>query len=136
MGDKPKVIMDEKEITQAFLMKEILGEIKDLKSNMPNGEIKILQTSMDDLKREQKSIKDDMSDIKRKLLDPDDGVIVKVNENTKFRMQEQDRYDDYMQFNIDIQEMKTWKKGVNQALWILFGALIAVAAKVIFGVGG
>ena len=136
MGDKPKVIMDEKEITQAFLMKEILGEIKDLKSNMPNGEIKILQTSMDDLRREQKSIKDDMSDIKRKLLDPDDGVIVKVNENTKFRMQEQDRYDDYMQFNIDIQEMKTWKKGVNQALWILFGALIAVAAKVIFGVGG
>jgi hypothetical protein len=136
LGDKPKVIMDEKEITQAFLMKEILGEIKDLKSSMPNGEIKILQTSMDDLKREQKSIKDDMSDIKRKLLDPDDGVIVKVNENTKFRMQEQDRYDDYMQFHIDIQEMKTWKKGVNQALWILFGALIAVAAKVIFGVGG
>ncbi len=136
MGDKPKVIMDEKEITQAFLMKEILGEIKDLKSSMPNGEIKILQTSMDDLKREQKSIKDDMSDIKRKLLDPDDGVIVKVNENTKFRMQEQDRYDDYMQTHIDIQEMKTWKKGVNQALWILFGALIAVAAKVIFGVGG
>ena len=135
MGDKPKVIMDEKEITQAFLMKEILGEIKDLKSSMPNGEIKILQTSLDDLKREQKSIKDDMSDIKKKLLDPDDGVIVKVNENTRFRMQEQDRYDDYMQFTIDIQEMKTWKKGVNQALWILFGALIAVAAKVIFGVG-
>ena len=136
MGNKPKVTMDEKEITQAFLMKEILGEIKDLKSSMPNGEIKILQTSMDDLKREQKSIKDDMSDIKKKLLDPDDGVIVKVNENTRFRMQEQDRYDDYMQFTIDIQEMKTWKKGVNQALWILFGALIAVAAKVIFGVGG
>lgn len=135
MGDKPKVAMDEKEITQAFLMKEILGEIKDLKSSMPNGEIKILQTSMDDLKREQKSIKDDMSDIKKKLLDPDDGVIVKVNENTRFRIQEQDRYDDYMQFTIDIQEMKTWKKGVNQALWILFGALIAVAAKVIFGVG-
>lgn len=135
MGNKPKVIMDEKEITQAFLMKEILGEIKDLKSSMPNGEIKILQTSMDDLRREQRSLRDDMSDIKKKLLDPDQGVIVKVNENTRFRMQEQDRYDDYMQFNIDIQEMKSWKKGVNQALWILFGALIAVAAKVIFGVG-
>ncbi len=136
MGNKPEVIMDEKEITQAFLMKEILGEIKDLKSNMPNGEIKILQTSMDDLRREQRSLKDDMSDIKKKLLDPDDGVIVKVNENTRFRLQEQDRYDDYMQFNIDVQEFKSWKKGVNQALWILFGALIAVAAKVIFSVGG
>jgi hypothetical protein len=135
LGNKPEVIMDEKEITQAFLMKEILGEIKDLKSNMPNGEIKILQTSMDDLRREQRSLKDDMSDIKKKLLDPDDGVIVKVNENTRFRLQEQDRYDDYMQFNIDVQEFKSWKKGVNQALWILFGALIAVAAKVIFGVG-
>ena len=86
MGDKPKVIMDEKEITQAFLMKEILGEIKDLKSSMPNGEIKILQTSMDDLKREQKSIKDDMSDIKRKLLDPDDGVFLLIIASSCFRI--------------------------------------------------
>jgi hypothetical protein len=125
--------MDEKEITQNFLMKEILDEIKSLQSNMPSGDIKIMQTVMEDVKKDQKALKDDMSDIKKKLLDPDDGVIVKVNQNTKFRLQEEDRYDDYMQFNIDMNDLKKWKEGVNKALWIIFAAIIAIALKLLFG---
>lgn len=125
--------MNEKEITQNFLMKEILDEIKSLQSNMPSGDIKIMQTVMEDVKKDQKALKDDMSDIKKKLLDPDDGVIVKVNQNTKFRLQEEDRYDDYMQFNIDMNDLKKWKEGVNKALWIIFAAIIAIALKILFG---
>jgi hypothetical protein len=125
--------MNEKEITQNFLMKEILDEIKSLQSNMPSGDIKIMQTVMEDVKKDQKALKDDMSDIKKKLLDPDDGVIVKVNQNTKFRLQEEDRYDDYMQFNIDMNDLKKWKEGVNKALWIIFAAIIAIALKLLFG---
>ena len=128
--------MDEKEITQNFLMKEILDEIKSLQSNMPSGDIKIMQTVMEDVKKDQKALKDDMSDIKKKLLDPDDGVIVKVNQNTKFRIQEEGRYDDYMQFMIDMNDLKKWKEGVNKALWIIFAAIIAIALKLIFGVSG
>jgi hypothetical protein len=127
--------MNEKEITQNFLMKEILDEIKSLQSNMPSGDIKIMQTVMEDVKKDQKALKDDMSDIKKKLLDPDDGVIVKVNQNTKFRLQEEDRYDDYMQFNIDMNDLKKWKEGVNKALWIIFAAIIAIALKLLFGAG-
>jgi hypothetical protein len=125
--------MNEKEITQNFLMKEILDEIKSLQSNMPSGDIKIMQTVMEDVKKDQKALKDDMSDIKKKLLDPDDGVIVKVNQNTKFRLQEEGRYDDYMQFNIDMNDLKKWKEGVNKALWIIFAAIIAIALKILFG---
>jgi hypothetical protein len=127
--------MDEKDITQTLLMKQILDELSRLKSNMPNGELKHLQDGIEGLRLDQKSLKDDISDIKKKLLDPDDGVIVKVNENTKFRIQEEDRYEDYLQFNSDIKELKNWQSGVNKALWILFAAIIAIALKVIFGVG-
>lgn len=134
LGDKNLNFMSEREITQTLLMKEILGEIKDLKSSMPNTEIKVIQNGMDDIRKEQREMKDDISDIKKKLLDPNDGVIVKVNKNTDFRLQEEDRYDEYMKFNVDMQELKTWQNGVNRALWIIFGALIAVIAKLIFGV--
>jgi hypothetical protein len=127
--------MDEKDTTQTLLMKQILDELSRLKSNMPNGELKHLQDGIEGLRLDQKSLKDDISDIKKKLLDPDDGVIVKVNENTKFRIQEEDRYEDYLQFNSDIKELKNWQSGVNKALWILFAAIIAIALKVIFGVG-
>jgi len=116
-------------------MKQILDELSRLKSNMPNGEIKHLQDGIEGLRQDQKSLKDDISDIKKKLLDPDDGVIVKVNENTKFRIQEEDRYEDYLQFNSDVKELKSWQSGVNKALWILFAAIIGIGLKVIFGVG-
>ena len=127
--------MDEERFQQTLLMKQILDELSRLKSNMPNGDLKHLQDGIEGLRLDQKSLKDDISDIKKKLLDPDDGVIVKVNENTKFRIQEEDRYEDYLQFNSDIKELKNWQSGVNKALWILFAAIIAISLKVIFGVG-
>jgi hypothetical protein len=130
-----KYKMQEKDVTQTLLMKQILDELSRLKSNMPNGEIKHLQDGIEGLRQDQKSLKDDISDIKKKLLDPDDGVIVKVNENTKFRIQEEDRYEDYLQFNGDVKELKIWQSGVNKALWILFAAIIGIGLKVIFGVG-
>jgi len=126
--------MEEKDITSTFLMKQILDELSHLKSNMPNGELKHLQMSIEDLKKDQKSMKDDLSEMKKKLLDPEDGVIVKVNENTKFRIAEENRYDDYMKVNIDVESLKKWQSGVNKALWIIFGAILAIALKVIFGV--
>jgi uncharacterized protein (UPF0335 family) len=127
--------MQEKDATQTLLMKQILDELSRLKSNMPNGELKHLQNGIEGLRQDQKALKDDISDIKKKLLDPDDGVIVKVNENTKFRIQEEDRYEDYLQFNSDVKALKSWQNGVNKALWILFAAIIAIGLKVVFGVG-
>jgi phosphoribosylformylglycinamidine (FGAM) synthase PurS component len=126
--------MEEKDITSTFLMKQILDELNHLKTNMPNGELKHLQTTMEDLKKDQRSMKDDISDMKKKLLDPEAGVIVKVNENTKFRLAEENRYEDYMKVNIDVDSLKKWQSGVNKALWIIFGAILAIALKVIFGV--
>jgi uncharacterized protein (UPF0335 family) len=127
--------MQEKDVTQTLLMKQILDELSRLKSNMPNGELKHLQDGIEGLRQDQKALKDDISDIKKKLLDPDDSFIVKVNENTKFRIQEEDRYEDYLQFNSDVKALKSWQNGVNKALWILFAAIIAIGLKVIFGVG-
>ena len=69
-----------------FLIKQILEEITVLKSKMPNGELKRVQDGVEELKKSFSQLKDDVSDLKKKLLDPDDGVIVKVNENTKFRL--------------------------------------------------
>jgi|688.fasta_scaffold68226_8 hypothetical protein len=126
--------MEEKDITSTFLMKQILDELNHLKTNMPNGELKHLQTTMEDLKKDQRLMKDDISDMKKKLLDPESGVIVKVNENTKFRLAEENRYEDYMKFNIDVDSLKKWQSGVNKALWIIFGAILAIALKVMFGI--
>jgi hypothetical protein len=113
---------EENDITSAFLMKQILDELSNLKTNMPLVDIKHLQLGLEDMRKDQRDMKNDLSDLKKKLLDPEVGVIVKVNENTKFRIQEEDRYEEYMKINIDVDSLKKWQNGVNKALWIIFGA--------------
>lgn len=116
----------------SLLIKQILEELHKMGNKLPNGEIKVMERSMDEMREAQKSMKDDLSELKKKLLDPNDGVIVRVNENTKFRLQEEDRFEDYMKINVDVQDLKKWQGGINKAMWIIFGALIAIAVKVIF----
>ena len=129
-----KDMENERDITQSLLMKQILEELNTLKSKIPNGELKHMQNGMEEMRKNFKEMKDDLSELKRKLLDPDDGVIVKVNENTKFRIQEEDRYDEYMSNKVALEDLKKWQSGVNKALWIIFGAIIAIALKILFGV--
>lgn len=116
----------------SLLIRQILEELQRMGNKLPNGEIKVMERSMDEMREAQKSMKDDLSELKKKLLDPNDGVIVRVNENTKFRLQEEDRFEDYMKINVDVQDLKKWQSGINKAMWIIFGALIAIAVKVIF----
>lgn len=117
---------------ESALIKQVLEELQKMGNRMPNGELKVLEKSIDEMRDSQKSMKEDLSELKKKLLDPNDGVIVRVNENTKFRIQEEDRFEDYMKINVDVQDLKKWQSGINKAMWIIFGALIAIAVKVIF----
>lgn len=120
---------------ESVLIRQVLEELQKMGNRIPNGELKVLEKSIDEMRDSQKSMKEDLSELKKKLLDPYDGVIVRVNENTKFRMQEEDRFEDYMKINVDVQDLKKWQSGINKAMWIIFGALIAIAVKVIFNVG-
>jgi len=131
-----KDMTNESDITNSLLMKQILDEMNVIKSKMPNGELKHMQDGMEDMRKNFKEMKDDLSEMKRKLLDPDDGVIVKVNENTKFRLQEEGRYDEYFIIKNDVDSMKKWQSGANKALWIIFAAIMAIVLKILFGVSG
>ena len=124
--------MEEERFQQTLLMKQILEEIAYLKSKMPNGELLAMQNNLEFLKTNQNSMKDDLSDLKKKLLDPENGVIVKVNENTKFRLSEERRNEEYVQYTSDLDSLKKWQSGVNKALWVIFGCIIAIGLNVIF----
>ena len=74
--------------------------------------------------------------MKRKLLDPDDGDIVKVNENTKFRIDQekiQEREErEYKELILEHSELMKWKGGVTKAMWIFFTAIVGIVAKIFF----
>ena len=57
---------------------------------------------------ELKDLKEDVRFIKKKLLDPDDGTIARVNKNTSFR------------------------KGAQKTLWSIWLVIVGILGKLIF----
>lgn len=118
------------------VLKQVLDELAHMKQSMPQSDLRIIQLNMEELKNSQADMKKDLSDLKKKLLDPDDGVIVKVNENTRFRLDQQRQQErdekEYKDLLLEHSELMKWKGGVTKAMWIFFTALVGILAKVFF----
>ena len=114
-------------MTQKQLLESVLKELSSIKKSMPNGELIQMQRDMEELK-------EDLSDLKYTLLNPENGVIVKTNQNTAFRRKMQQGDKDFVTKMIEVEELKRWKEGVTRALWILFTGLAGVIIKLLFEV--
>lgn len=99
---------------------------------MPNGELKHLMHAVEELKTAQEDVKEDISEIKYTLLNPEDGVIVKVNKNTEYRISKQTKIEYYDKIIAEFEKMKDWKEGVTKALWIIFTALVGLLINVFY----
>jgi hypothetical protein len=76
-------------------IEEIFNTLEVIKTKLPNGEFESIKVSIDSLRQDQKSIKEDLEYFKKRLFNPDDGIIVKVNKNT----------DMINQFNDELEEI-------------------------------
>ena len=89
--------------------KQIVERLNCIEARLPNGELE--------------EIHNNVKEIKEVLLDPEDGIIVRVNKNTYWRKQ----------INIqDIEDLKNFKQNVTTALWGIYSLVLGVIAKLIF----
>ena len=89
--------------------KEIIEKLECLDAKFESGELE--------------QIHQVVKEIKEILLDPEDGLIVRVNKNTFWRRQ------------VDADEFKAmlrWKSNVTHAMWISYTALVGIIIKLIF----
>jgi len=89
--------------------KDIIERLNCIEQNVSNGQLE--------------EIHETVKEIKEILLDPEDGLIVRVNKNTYWRRQIDIQ---------DIQELKTFKQNVTHALWGIYTIMLGVVAKLIF----
>ena len=93
----------------AITNKEIIKKLECVEDKLMGGELEEIHQTV--------------KEIKEILLDPEDGIIVRVNKNTYWRKQ----------INIqDIEELKGFKKNVTHALWGIYTIVVGVIAKLIF----
>ena len=111
---------------------KILEELVSMRSKLPNGELKVIQSSIEDLKNSQSHIKEDVSEVKRRLLDPETGIIVRLNQNTKYIEDKQDLEDYYEEIIDQHKELLSWKNNMTKAMWIVFTALVGILTKMMF----
>ena len=93
----------------AITNKEICERLDCIEKKMPNGELKEMH--------------ENIKEIKAILLDPEDGLIVRVNKNTYWRRE------------LDADEFKAllrWKQSVTHAMWIVYSAVLGILVKLIF----
>jgi len=93
----------------ATINKLIEERLQCIEARLPNGEFL--------------EIHENVKEIKAILLDPEDGLIVRVNKNTYWRRE------------IDSDEFKAmvrWKQAMTHAMWISYSALVGILIKIIF----
>ena len=93
----------------AITNKEIIDKLDCLEARVSGNELK--------------EIHQVVNEIKEILLDPEDGLIVRVNKNTYWRKE------------IDADEFKAlirWKQGMTHAMWIGYTTIFGIIIKLIF----
>ena len=117
----------------AITNKEILEEIEFLKKKLPNGEFALLKKSVEDLSSGQNALKLSIRELKQQLLDPDNGVVVRVNRNSDFRKESEQRgalcQQSFENMEDSVNSILGWKDNVSKALWILFTGIAGLIIK-------
>jgi len=114
------------------MMTNILLALDHIRENMPNGELKDIQQRLRTIETAQIDVKEELRIIKKQLLDPEDGLVVRVNKNTDFRIGKQEDEDYYAGMIQEHKELISWRNGVSKALWILFTAVAGIVIKLFF----
>jgi len=111
-------------MTQKQTLDAVLSELKFIKTHMPNGELK-------QMAKDFERVKDDISDLKFTMLNPENGLIVNTNRNTEYRKELEGNAVEFRNKLAEIEDIKRWKDGVTRALWIIFGILATVIVRML-----
>lgn len=95
-------------------------------------EIALMKKDIETLSEDVKEINDKLDRLMVKLLDPDEGLVVRVNKNTS-RLDRRDVELPVWLGNLEeFKQMKRWKSNVTKALWGIYTSIIGYIIKLIF----
>ena len=115
------------------MMNEILEALELIKAKMPNGEIKVIQEKISGIESSQEDMHEDLRLIKKQLLDPEDGIVVRVNKNTEFRKKKEEAERDYSKIIDEHKELMSFKGTVTKFLWIIVSSIAGIIVALLFG---
>lgn len=115
-----------------IMMNDILDALEVIKGKLPNGELKVIQDRIETIESAQYDMKEDLKTIRRQLLDPEDGIVVRVNKNTEYRKLKEESDKEFRKVLDEHKELMSFKSTATRVLWILFTAIIGIVVSMLF----
>jgi len=113
------------------LVRELLEAFTSLKAKMEDPNYVQLEASIKQVIGNQNDMKEDVSELKKRLLNPYDGAIVEITKNTDFRKEQERNQSEYDKLVDQHKELIQWKSTYTKIFWTLFTAAIGVIGYMI-----
>jgi len=118
--------------TQNDLIQQLINDLDSMKSSLPNGDIKRMEKTLEILEKNQNEMKADIRYIRKTILDPEKGLIVRINKNTDFRYEKEEKIKYYESKLVEFEGVLTWKKTIIRGLWGVYSILLGILIKLLF----
>ena len=116
----------EQEKSNEQILKDLIQAFSSLKQKMEDPNYAALDSQMRNMLENQKDMKADVKDLKKRLLNPFDGVIVNTNKNTEFRLEYEKLQEERDQLQDDVNQLIKWKGTYLKVFWALFTAALGI----------
>lgn len=114
--------------TSKELLNQLSEKLEKIETHMPNGELKVILNQLELMMERQEKMYEDLSDLKKILLNPEDGVIVRVNKNTEYRLELEEQEQRLASIIEEHNELKKFKGNIIRFLWIILSSIIGSIA--------
>lgn len=118
------------------LVRELIESFSSLKQRMEDPNYIQLDSSIQQLIKNQEEMKDNMSDLKSRLLNPYDGAIVEIRKNTEFRQSQEKKEKVLEKLIEDHRDLVKWKGGFSKVFWVIFTTATGVIAYILTNMFG
>ena len=113
------------------LVRELLEAFTSLKAKMEDPNYVQLEASIKQVIENQSDMKEDVSELKKRLLNPYDGAIVEISKNTDFRKEQERNQNAYDKLVDEHKALIRWKSTYTKIFWTIFTAAIGVIGYMI-----
>jgi ABC-type enterochelin transport system substrate-binding protein len=111
-------------LTSKELLNQLSKRLDEIETHMPNGELKVILSQLEIMMDRQEKMYEDLSELKKMLLNPEDGVIVRVNKNTEYRLELEEQEQRLASIIEEHNDLKKFKSNITKFLWIILSAII------------
>ena len=113
------------------LVRELLEAFSSLKAKMEDPNYVQLEASIKQVIENQSDMKEDVSELKKRLLNPYDGAIVEISKNTDFRKEQERNQSSFDKLVDEHKALIQWKSTYTKIFWTIFTAAIGVIGYMI-----